>query len=156
MNRIHLPAYRQPAIRLAADAAFRNVAAVSKDFGAVTAEDVAQALTARHCAGLPYRPDGAATLGYLCGETKGTPQMEAAIRSLLNRCSGTDALHLATLCRVPVRRLAHCVRTLDVTNFTLIRFLNQFAERTPRDIVPVDGENPAELRERSKPSSRQA
>ena len=73
--------------------------------------------------------------------------MEAAIRSLLNRCSGTDALHLATLCRVPVRRLAHCVRTLDVTNFTLIRFLNQFAERTPSGVVPVDGENPPDLRE---------
>ena len=56
--------------------------------------------------------------------------MEAAVRSLLNRCSGTDALHLTTLCRVPVRQLARCVRTLEVTNFTLIRFLNQFAERT--------------------------
>ena len=156
MNRIHLPACRQPAIRLAADAAFSNVAAVSKDFCGVTAKGVAAALTARHCAGLPYRPDGAATLGYLRGETKGTPQMEAAIRSLLNRCSGTDALHLATLCRVPVRRLAHCARTLDVTNFTLIRFLNQFAERTPGDIMPVDGENPTGLRERSKPTPRRA
>ena len=128
MNRIHLPAYRQPPVRLADDSAFGNVSSVSKDFGAVTAEGVAAALTARHCAGCEYRPDGSAALTYLLGRTKGTPQMEAAIRSLLNRCSGTDALHLTTLCRVPVRQLAHCVRTLDVTNFTLIRFLNQFAE----------------------------
>ena len=133
MNSIHLPAYRQPPIRLAGDTAFSNVSAVSAEFGAVTAESVAAALTARHCAGCAYRPDGAAALGYLLGETKGTPQMQAAIRSLLNRCSGTDALHLATLCRVPVRRLARCVRTLDVTNFTLIRFLNQFAEPTVRN-----------------------
>ena len=156
MNSIHLPAYQQRPIQLAGDAAFGNVASVSKNFDAVTAEGVAGALAARHCAGCAYRPDGAAALGYLRGKTKGTPQMEAAIRSLLNRCSGTDALHLATLCRVPVRRLAHCVRTLDVTNFTLIRFLNQFAQRTPSGVVPVDGENPTDLQERSKPTPCQA
>ena len=85
--------------------------------------------------------------------------MEAAIRSLLNRCSGTDALHLTTLCRVPVRQLAHCVRTLGVTNFTnftLIRFLNQFAEPKLGGVVPGDGQNQAGSRKRSNPKPRQA
>lgn len=127
MNSIHLPAYRQPPTRLADDMAFRDVPEISNAIGAIAPERIAAMLAARHCAGLPHCPDGPATLGYLLGETEGTQQMEAAIRSLLNRCSGMDALHLATLCRVPIRRLAHCARKLEVTNWTLIRFLNQFA-----------------------------
>ncbi len=114
-------------MRLADDMAFRDVPEISKNIGAITPERVAATLAARHCAGLPYCPDGPATLSYLLDETKGAQQMEAAIRSLLNRCSGMDALHLATLCRVPIRRLAHCVRKLEVTNRALVRFLNQFA-----------------------------
>lgn len=130
MNSIHLPAYRQPRVRLADDRAFRDVPEISNNIGAINPEKVAARLTARHCAGLWHCSDGPATLRYLLGETEGTQQMEAAIRSLLNRCSGMDALHLATLCRVPIRRLAHCARKLEVTNWVLIRFLNQFATPT--------------------------
>jgi len=130
MNRIHFPAYRQPPIRLANDAAFQAVPAVSEHIEGISADRVASALVRRHCAGLSFRPDGAAALDYLIGRTAGKPPMEQAIQSLLNRCSGADALHLTTLCRVPVRRLAHCARNLEVTNFVLIRFLNQFADPT--------------------------
>lgn len=127
MNRIHLPPYRQPPIELADEASFAGAGAPPPEFGIANPGAIVAHLTARHCAGLSYRPDAQSVLNYLLDKTEGTPETEWAIRSLLNGCSVPDAMHLIVLCQVPVDCIARCVRSLHVTNFVLIRFLNQFA-----------------------------
>ena len=112
---------------MADEASFASSNAPPGQFAVANPERIVGHLTARHCAGLRYRPDGRSAIAYLRGETEGTPEMEWAIRSLLNGCSGQDAMYLVALCQVPVACVARCVRALDVTNYVLIRFLNQFA-----------------------------
>ena len=82
---------------MADEASFVGAGAPHAEFGIANPGGIVAYLTARHCAGLSYRPDAQSVLDYLLSKTEGTPEMEWAIRSLHG------------------------------TNFVLIRFLNQFA-----------------------------
>ena len=127
MNSLHLPHYRQRPIRLLDEASFAEVKAPPPEFAHERPHAICARLVGRHCAGIRDRPGGREVLDYLRGATGGGRVMEWTVRSLLNGCSGGDASRLVALCQVPVDQLARRARDLDVTNFGLIRYLNQFA-----------------------------
>lgn len=127
MNSLHLPHYRQRPIRLHDEASFAEVKAPPPEFAHERPHAFCAQLVGRHCAGIRGRPGGREVLDYLRGVAGGGRVMEWTVRSLLNGCSGGDASRLVALCQVPVDQLARRARDLDVTNFGLIRYLNQFA-----------------------------
>ena len=127
MNSLHLPHNRQRPIRLHDQAAFSEVKPPPPEFAHERPHAICAQLVGRHCAGIHDRPSGRQVLDYLRGDAEGGRVMEWTVRSLLNGCSGGDAARLVALCQVPVDRLARRVRALDVTNFAVIRYLNQFA-----------------------------
>lgn len=127
MNSLHLPHYRQRSVRLHDEASFAKVKPPPPEFAHERPHAFCAQLLGRHCAGIRDRPGGREVLDYLRGDTDGGPVMEWTVRALLNGCSGGDASRLVALCQVPVGRLVRRARALDVTNFALIRYLNQFA-----------------------------
>ena len=128
MNRLHLPRYRQPPIRLADEGRFAHTKPPPAMFARDNPEMIVSRLTGRHCAGLATRAGGREVRDYLLGGRETTPELEWTVRSLLNACSVADAMHLIVLCQIPVNRLVRRVHALNVTNYSLIRFLNQFAD----------------------------
>ena len=127
MNSRHLPHYRQRPIRLHDQASFAHVKPPPPEFAHERPHAICADFLGRYCAGVRDRPSGREVLAYLRGDAGGGRVMEWTVRSLLNGCSGGDAARLMALCQVPVDRLARRARELDVTNFALIRYLNQFA-----------------------------
>lgn len=127
MNSLHLPHYRQRPIHLHDQASFALVKPPPPEFAHERPHAICAQFLGRYCAGIRDRPSGREVLDYLRGDADGGRVMEWTVRSLLNGCSGGDASRLMALCQVPVDQLARRARELDVTNFALIRYLNQFA-----------------------------
>lgn len=127
MNSRHLPHYRQRPIRLHDQASFAHVKSPPPQFAHERPHAICAQFLGRYCAGIHDRPSGREVLDYLRGDADGGRVMQWTVRSLLNGCTGGDAARLVALCQVPVDRLARRARELDVTNFVLIRYLNQFA-----------------------------
>ncbi len=127
MNSLHLPPCRQRPIRLHDEASFAGLKPPPPEFAHERPHAICGQFLGRYCAGIHDRPSGREVLAYLRGDAGGGRVMQWTVRSLLNGCSGGDAARLVALCQVPVDQLARRARALDVANFALIRYLNQFA-----------------------------
>ena len=91
------------------------------------ADDLADAMVRRHCAGMQGRLGGAEVLAALNAPPDLGGRATPTIRWLLGSATVPDLHCLAWRCGVPITMLAAHAQVLGMTHRKLVRWLNQFA-----------------------------
>ena len=92
------------------------------------AEDVAQVIARKHCAGRRGRVDGATILKSLNANPDPNGEANCAVNWLLSSIAPHECALLVTRCGVKPQALARHVRARPVRREVIVRFLNQFAD----------------------------
>ena len=92
------------------------------------AEDVAQVIARKHCAGRRGRVDGATILKSLNANPDPNGEANCAANWLLSSIAPHECALLVTRCGVKPQALARHVRARPVRREAIVRFLNQFAD----------------------------